>query len=156
MSIHKNICFLVVVIFLVAGQSIFSQNAFIYTLNNLDFGDVYIGYPKTVNHTDAGAAKFRAYQDRRNNAWILINFTLPSTLNNASYTVPIAFGSTTSAWSLNDLPSGRTNFDPNSFLITRIRRNDDIFIWLGGSITVPTNCIPGIYSSTITVTMIVF
>lgn len=154
--ILKKYCFLFIAIFIFLGNSTYSQNVFMYALNNLDFGDVYIGYSKTVNHTDAGSAKFRTYQNRRNSAFVVISFSLPSTLNNGSYTLPITFGSSTSAWSFNDLPYGRTNFDPRYSLAGTLSRNRNVYLWIGGNITVPTNVIPGTYSSTITATIVVY
>jgi hypothetical protein len=152
---YKNFGLILIAFFLLTSNTVFSQNVFFFTLNNLDFGDVYIGYSKIVNHTDAGAAKFRTYQNRLNNPNVTITFTLPSTLDNGSYTIPITFGSTTSAYSLTDLPTGRTNFNPNSPLIMRLSRNRNLYLWLGGSINLPASIIPGIYSSTITVTIVV-
>jgi hypothetical protein len=112
-----------------------------------------MGYSTTINHTDAGAAKFRIRQTVLGNPYISATLTLPTILVNGSYSIPVIFGSATTAWSNNDLPAGRINFDPNSPLITRLQRNDYLYIWLGGVINVPTNIITGVYSSTITITI---
>ena len=142
-------------LFVLINQNVFSQDVFAFTLNNLDFGDVYIGYSKIVNHTDAGAAKFRLYQNRKNNPNINVTFALPGSLVNGTYSVPVTFGSTTSAWSLTDLPTGRTNFNPNTTLRRRLARNTNLYIWLGGNVIIPVSNIPGVYSGTITVTITV-
>jgi len=143
-------------LFLLISENMFSQSLFISRLNNLDFGDVYIGYPKTVAHNDAGAAKFRTYHTLFFSRNIRITFTLPSSLINGSYTVPVTFSSATSAYSRNDLPTGRTAFSPNTPLTYNgLPRNAYLYIWLGGAITVPINVIPGIYTATITVTVVI-
>jgi hypothetical protein len=152
---HRYIGLLFISFFLLISNATFSQNVFFFTLNNLDFGDVYIGYSKTVNHIDAGAAKFRTYQNRRNNPLVTITFTLPTTLNNGSYTIPITFGSSTSAHSFTDLPTGRTTFNPRTPLSLRLSRNRNLYLWLGGFVNLPISIIPGVYSSTITVTIVV-
>ena len=153
---HKISSLILIALFLLISENVFSQNLFIFTLNNLDFGDVYIGYPKTVAHTDAGAAKFRIYQNKSKDEDVRITFTLPSSLINGSYTVPITFGSATSAYSLNDLPTGRITFNPNTPLTyLGLKRNTNLYIWLGGAINVPTSSIPGIYTATITVTVVI-
>lgn len=136
--------------------TVYSQNVFFYTLSNLDFGDVFLGYSKTVNHTDVGAAKFQTYQNRANNPFVQITFTLPSALRNGSYSVPITFSSATSAYSTIDSPTGRTNFNPSNALFGRLSRNTRVYFWLGGSVSVPTNIIPGTYSATITATIVVY
>lgn len=153
---NKIFSLILIALFLLISENVFSQSLFILTLNNLNFGDVYIGYSKTVTHTNAGAAKFRTYHTYFSNRNIRITFSLPGTLRNGSYTIPISFGSTTSAWSLTDLPTGRTNFNPNNSLTrNNLGRNVSLYIWLGGAITVPTNVIPGIYTATITVTVVI-
>jgi hypothetical protein len=153
---NKIFSVILIALFLLISENILSQNLFIVTLNNLDFGDVYIGYSKTINHIDAGAAKFRTYHTYFSNRNIRITFTLPSTLVNGSYTIPVTFSSTTSAYSRFDLTTGRTAFNPNTPLTyNSLPRNAYLYIWLGGAITIPTNVIPGIYTATITVTVVI-
>ena len=129
------------------------RNIEIITQNNLNFGDAYMGYTTTINHTDAGAAKFRIRQTVLGNPYISVTLTLPTVLVNGTYSIPVIFGPATTAWSNIDLPAGRTNFNPNTPLITRLQRNNYLYIWLGGVINVPTNIITGVYSSTITITV---
>ena len=153
---YKNFGIILISLCLFIHNNGFSQGLIINTLNNLDFGDVYIGYSRTITHTDAGAAKFRIDYDLSGNYNLQITFTLPGSLNNGSYSVPITFGSTTTAYSLTDLPTGRINFDPNTRLTyNKSRRQDNLYIWLGGIINVPTNIIPGLYTATITVTVVI-
>ena len=142
------------IIFLLVCDTVYSQrNIEIITQNNLNFGDAYMGYTRTINHIDAGAAKFRIRQTVLGNPYVSVTLTLPTSLVNGSYSIPVIFGPTTTAWSNIDLPAGRTNFNPNSPLITRLQRNKYLYIWLGGVINVPTNIITGVYSSTITITV---
>jgi hypothetical protein len=137
-------------------DNIFPQDLIINTYNNLDFGDVYIGYSSTISHTDAGAAKFRIDHSLPGNKDLQITFTLPSSLRNGIYSVPILFSSTYSAYSLVDIPTGRTNFNPNvPLMYYKFKRNQFLYTWLGGSINVPTNIVPGIYTATITVTVVI-
>jgi hypothetical protein len=156
-KIKIHIHLLVVFYFIFMNGVILAQQQIVIavTENNLDFGDAYIGYPKTLNHTDAGAAKFRMRQTVRGNPWVAVNFVLPNSLVNGAYSVPVIFGPSTTAYSKTDSPAGRTNFDPNSTLTIRLQRNDFLYIWLGGVINVPTNIIPGVYTTTITVTITV-
>lgn len=151
MKTKLNIFF--ILIFILLGRSIFSQNITAVTENNLNFGDAYLGYSSTLNHTDAGAAKFVISQRASGNPFIAVDFVLPNSFINGAYNLPVIFGPATSAYSNVDSPSGRTNFNPNTTLTVRLQRNDRLYIWLGGIINVPTNVIPGVYSSTITLTV---
>ena len=144
---------LLIIIVLLCDISYSQRNIEIITENNLNFGDAYMGYSTTVNHADAGAAKFRIRQNIRGNPYLSVTLTLPTNLVNGSYSIPVIFDAATTAWSYNDLPAGRINFDPNSPLVTRLQRNDYLYIWLGGVINVPTNIVTGVYSSTITITI---
>jgi len=146
------ISFLILVVEFALAQQ---QTVTAITESNLNFGDAYIGYSKTLTHTDAGAAKFRMRQTVRGNPWVTVNFVLPTALVNGAYSVPVIFGPSTTAYSNTDSPAGRTNFDPNSTLTIRLQRNNFLYIWLGGVLNVPTNIVPGVYSSTITVTITV-
>lgn len=152
---NKNFTIIFITLFLLINENVFSQNLFINTLNNLNFGDVYIGYSQTVLHTDAGAAKFSLYQDISKDANLQITFTLPGSLINGAYSVPITFSSATTAYSLIDLPTGRTTFNPSTPLTyNKLKRNTNLYIWLGGAVNLPTNIIPGIYTATITLTVV--
>lgn len=142
------------VVLLLFSDVVYSQREItVITENDLNFGDAYMGYSTTVNHNDAGAAKFRIRQTIRGNPWISATLTLPTALVNGTYSIPVIFSPATTAYSNDDSPAGRINFDPNSPLVTRLQRNDYLYIWLGGVINVPTNIISGVYSSTITVTI---
>jgi hypothetical protein len=142
------------VVFLLFSDVVYSQREItIITENDLNFGDAYMGYSTTVNHTDAGAAKFRIRQTVSGNPFVSVTLTLPTALLNGAYSIPVIFGPSTTAYSNDDSPAGRINFDPNSPLVTRLQRNDYLYIWLGGVINVPTNIISGVYSSTITLTI---
>lgn len=149
----NQIVFIALAFLLLTNISYSQRQIEIRTENNLNFGDAYMGYSTTINHTDAGAAKFRIRQTVLGNPYISVTLTLPTALVNGSYSVPVTFASTTSAYSNFDSPAGRINFNPNSPLITRLQRNNYLFIWLGGVSTVPTNIVPGFYTSTITITV---
>lgn len=152
-QIHKYI--LLIICFILLNEAIPAQHQTVIAIteNNLDFGDAYIGYSKTLNHTDFGAAKFRMRQTVRGNPWVAVNFVLPNVMVNGAYSVPVIFGPSTTAYSKTDSPAGRTNFNPQSTLTIRLQRNEYLYIWLGGIINVPTNVLPGVYTTTITVTI---
>lgn len=150
-----NLYIFTILFFILLVEFTFAQQRIVtaITESNLNFGDAYIGYSKTLNHTDGGAAKFRMRQTVLGNPWVAVNFVLPTVMINGAYSVPVVFGPSTTAYSYVDSPAGRTIFNPNSTLTIRLQRNDFLFIWLGGVLNVPTNIVPGVYTSTITVTI---
>ncbi len=122
---------------------------YVFKEKDLSFGDVFIGYPAVITDSDPRAAKFRFYQDISRQRDIRVRFTLPSSLTSGSSSIPITFSSAYSTWSQTDTPGGRTNFDPFSpLLFPKLRRDNDIFIWLGASIN-PMNIPIGLYQGTI-------
>jgi hypothetical protein len=151
---NKNFIIAFLVFVCIINGNTFSQSVTAFAENNLSFGDVYMGYSKTVNHLDATAAKFRLVHNFAGNPNFIISFTLPGSLVFNSYNVPISFGAATSAYNTTDSPSGRTSFNPNSPLSAKILPNRSFYIWLGGVVNIPTNVIPGTYTGTITVTVV--
>lgn len=137
---------------LLLGTPVYPQYITINHLNDLAFGDVFMGYSAEVQQTDPNSEKFSISHEKRHNN-ILVQLTLPAALTSQGYSIPITFDYVHSAWSLNDLGSGRTNFDPYSQLTFNFLGNKQlIYIWLGGIINVPLNIAPGIYQGTIILT----
>ena len=131
---------------------VFPQYIIISHLNDLNFGEVFMGYSAEVQHTDPNSEKFSISHDRKHNNF-LIQFTLPAALTNQGYSAPVIFDFTHSAWSFNDLTYGRTNFNPSSQLsFSNLGNKQIVYIWLGGIINVPLNINPGTYQGTIILT----
>lgn len=140
--------------FFVFFSSINAQNVYITKLNDLDFGEVFIGYSSDISDTDINAAKFSFYHTRWLRKNINIRFVLPTSLTNGRNRMPISFNQSQTSWSNYDQESGRTNFDPHSSLrIKKIWFYQTIYVWLGGSIKATTNLPYGIYSGTIILTV---
>ncbi|MEG8947911.1 hypothetical protein [Rosettibacter firmus] len=119
-------------------------------LRDLAFGDVFKGYSSTVSHLDVNAAKFYFNTGNLQNVNILVQFVLPSYLTNNIDNLTITFSTQQSAWARRDLTTGRTNFDPYQPLtFNRLKKNTNIYIWLGATITIPVSISSGLYSGTI-------
>ncbi len=136
-------------------SSINAQKIFITKLNDLDFGEVFIGYPATILDTDVNAAKFSFFHIDNRKKDLKISFVLPTTLDNGGNQIPITFDQSQATWSTNDQIAGRKNFDPHRQLkIKKVNKNDTHFIWLGGSITTTIGLPYGFYSGTIILTVV--
>ncbi len=131
---------------------VFSQ-VIIQKINDLSFGDVFIGYSSTVTDLDPSAAKFMFYQDSKPRINVLISLQLPSFLTNGINSININFNNYVS-WARDDVQTGRTYVDPYSpFIINNVRRNRYHYIWLGGQISSTTDIQPGLYTGTIILTI---
>lgn len=135
-------------IFLIISSEIKAQ-FFIQKLNDLNFGDVFIGYSSTVTDVDPNAAKFSFYQNSYSRVSIQLRFNLPTSLTNGRDYLPINFNNLAS-WSRRDNVTGRTYFNPYSpITINNIRKNRIHYVWLGGQILSQSNISPGLYTGTI-------
>lgn len=144
----RKISILIPILFLLISSA-HAQNIYITKLNDLDFGDVFIGYNAEVQHTDPNAAKFSFYHTKWFRAYTYIQFVLPTTLDNGSSHIPITFDQSHTAASYNDQEGGRTNFDPHSTVYVNLYFYTTVYIWLGGTITTTSNLPYGTYSGTI-------
>ncbi len=153
----KKFCFIsmfLLFIFPVSAE-LSAQSLYAFTLNNLNFGDVFIGYSSEVRHTDENAAKFVFLHTqffRRKD--FLITLTLPNYLRRGNDKIRIKFKRRHAAWSFRDREYGRRRFNPHSPLyINNVGFFRPVYIWLGGKIITTTGNIPGLHSGTIILTV---
>ncbi|HEV8510504.1 MAG TPA: DUF4402 domain-containing protein [Gemmatimonadales bacterium] len=130
----------------------------IATLRDLNFGTVIKGVPTTVLPTVAAAGEWQITGS--GNAFVVISFTLPTTLTNLQAlpgsTMPIAFSAVSAIWrrATND-PVGGNVFNPATGAVGRIgpTANPTMYIWLGGTVSPAAAAKPGIYQGTIVVSL---
>jgi len=135
-------------------EQFFAQTIYITKLNDLNFGDVFIGYTKDIPHTDINSAKFKFYHTAFGRKTIYISFTLPSNLSNGIDQIPITFDQNHTAWSIKDQVSGRKNFNPFSrYKIKNVRSYRNYYIWLGGMLSATPGVSYGLYEGTIILTV---
>lgn len=140
-------------ILLLIPSKLYGQIA-INKLNDLSFGSVFKGYSSQLQDTDNGAAIFTFTTNTAQNANVEIRFSLPNVLKYSSYTIPITFDASHSSWSFNNSLNGRTHFDPNAPLtLSNLSQQNNVYIWLGGTITPSANIVSGPYTGTITLTV---
>ena len=84
---------------LLSCTPVYSQYITINHLNDLTFGEVFMGYSAEVQQTDPNAEKFSIEHAKKHNN-ILVRLTLPTALTSQGYSVPITFDYAHSAWSL--------------------------------------------------------
>lgn len=131
----------------------------IATMRDLNFGTVIKGVATTVAPAAATAGEWQVSGSA--NAFVVISFTLPTTLTNIQAlpgsTMPIAFNATSAIWrrSTNN-PAGGNVFNPAVGDVGRLGPppNFSMFIWLGGTVNPAPTAKPGIYQGNVVVSLI--
>jgi len=120
--------------------------------NDLSFGIVIAGTTKTVYPTDNAAAEFKITAP--NGSVVELRFDLPSSLslNGGSATLPISFGNNSAGWA--HKPRGQqTLFDPSIPQVIQVTESNNLYVWLGGTVSPPMDQQAGDYSGVLRITV---
>ncbi len=131
----------------------------IATLQDLNFGTVIKGVPATVLPTAANAGQWLVSGSA--NAFVIINFTLPTQLTNIQAlpgsTMPISFSAVSAIWRrATNNPVGGNVFNPAVGAVGRLGPppNFSMYVWVGGTVNPPLTAKPGIYQGNVIVSLI--
>ncbi|MBN2226090.1 MAG: DUF4402 domain-containing protein [candidate division Zixibacteria bacterium] len=130
-----------------------AQNATV--TNDLTFGDIFPGIPKSISsHTPGAAAEFTVSGTA--GAEITIDFTLPTYMNSVGYNMQMVFKETDCAMDSSAAPDqtnpGHDNLDPWDTITYRLG-SGGLTIWLGGTVVPRLNQKNGDYSASIVLTI---
>ena len=130
-----------------------SQGVAASRLADLSFGTVISGLPATVLPTDPTAGEFSV--SAPNKALVMLTFQLPPALTGPS-PMPVTFGPGSAAWSLTNIPTGATFFNPQNGVQVQLPPGSrTIYVWLGGSLgTIASSQPSGNYTATLTVSAV--
>ncbi len=116
---------------------------------NLNFQTVIAGFPTTVDWSSSRAARWLLLGQP--GAEIQLDFiTLPSTLQNGGYNMPVDYAGTDAVWTI--IGGGATDhtFDPNVGTTARFANNSGLmWVYLGGTADPPPNQQAGSYSANV-------
>ncbi len=139
-------------IFGLAAQS-HAQNITIN--NNLVFGDVFPGVPKTITKYTAGAAAEYLITGTIG-AEVTIDFALPTYMNDGGYNMQMIFTETDCSLDTRATPDQsspeRDNLDPWHTITDRLGPSG-ITVWLGGAVVPKLMQSDGSYSASIVITV---
>jgi spore coat protein U-like protein len=117
----------------------------------LNFGNVFPGVNKTINATDlANAGRFDVTGQA--STPVILSFTLPATLSSGGNTMPIV--SYTGEYAQNNLQTGATAFAPASGATPSLNASGALWVWVGAQVQPATNQVAGVYTGSITMTVI--
>jgi len=132
---------------------LFSQT--ITVNNDLVFGDIFPGIPKTITkYTPGAAAEFLVTGTA--GAEISIDFTLPTYMNYGGYNMQLIFRDNDCAVDSSTTPDqtspGQDNLDPWHAITYRLGSNG-LLIWLGGQVVPKIRQTEGDYTASIVLTV---
>jgi hypothetical protein len=144
----------VVLSFTIAGAVSVSAQS-ITVNNNLIFGDIFPGIPKTIDKANAGyAAEFQVSGTAGDE--VTIDFTLPTYLNQSGFNMQIIFKQTDCALDSSATPDqsnpGYDDLNPWHTITYNLGLNG-LTIWLGGTVVPRLNQINGTYTQLIVLTV---
>jgi spore coat protein U-like protein len=120
-------------------------------VQQLDFGNVFPGVNKPVAATDlANAGRFDVTGQA--STPVTLSFTLPATLSSAGNTMPIV--SYTGVHALNAAQTGGVGFAPASGASPTLSGTGALFVWVGAQVQPATNQAAGVYTGSITMTVV--
>ncbi len=145
--------------FVAADAVVVTTGMTIATMRDLNFGTVIKGVATTVAPAAANAGEWQVSGSA--NAFVVISFTLPTSLTNIQAlpgsTMPIAFNATSAIWRrATNNPAGGNVFNPAVGDVGRLGPppNFSMFIWLGGTVNPAPTAKPGIYQGNVVVSLI--
>jgi hypothetical protein len=123
--------------------------------NNLEFGSVFPGVPKSISKKSPGeAAEFHI--SGTPNAEITIDFSLPTYMHTSGNNMVLQYSATDCAMDSSAVPDqanpGRDNLNPWQTMTYRLGTNG-LTIWLGATVVPLQMQRPGSYSATVTLTV---
>jgi hypothetical protein len=117
----------------------------------LNFGNVFPGVNKTIAATDLTNAGRFDVTGQASTA-VTLSFTLPATLASGGNTMPIV--SYTGVHAQNNAQVGGTAFTPASGATTPLSALGELWVWVGAQVQPATNQVAGVYTGSITMTVV--
>ena len=123
--------------------------------NDLIFGALFPGIPKSITKYTAGAAA-EFLVSGTTGSEVSIDFTLPTYMNSGGFNMQMVFLETDCSLETRPNPDQsnpqRDNLNPWQTIIDRLG-SQGITVWLGGMVIPKLNQLPGNYSATIVITV---
>ena len=117
----------------------------------LNFGNVFPGVNKSIAATDlTNAGRFDVTGQA--SSPVTISFTLPATLGSAGNTMPIV--SYTGVQALLATQAGGVAFSPAAGATPTLSGTGALFVWVGAQVQPATNQAAGVYTGSITMTVV--
>lgn len=121
-------------------------------VNDLVFGNVTPGVPKTIAITDAGAGLFTI--TKADGTGVTLSFSLPANLTSGANSLPI--GSWTGGWHTSNAPGSATAFTPSAAGTNTGAAGANLWVYVGATVTPAAGQIAGPYTGDVTMSVVYF
>jgi hypothetical protein len=119
----------------------------------LSFGNVFPGVNKSIAAMDlTNAGRFDV--TGQVSAAVNLSFALPATLGSAGNTMPIA--SYAGVYAQNSSQTGGIGFSPSAGVSPSLNASGQLWVWIGAQVQPATNQAAGVYTGSITMTVVYF
>jgi hypothetical protein len=148
----RAICLVPLVLFVIFCTEAYGQAIDVTLVNNLVFGNVYPGIPKTISKNAAGAAAEFHVSGTAGSEVLITFLNLPRYVSQAGFNMNVIFSDVDCAMDSSATPSqsspGYNNLNPWQPIIYRLGANG-LTIWLGATIIPNIGQKPGSYTGPI-------
>jgi hypothetical protein len=121
------------------------------TQRNLEFGNVNKNASKHILPTDITSGKWEITGQANKN--IQIDFTLPATLSSSGNTLGLSFDGTDAGYTENPDGTSQVNYSPVQRISPTIGSTGKMYVFIGGTVTAPSNQAAGSYTGSITISI---
>lgn len=115
---------------------------------DLDFGTMIAGVSTTIGTTAGGFFLVTGIKGTE----VQIQLTLPTALDGPGGSAPLTFRSTDGAHGGSPATGSATVFDPSLPITVVLSNSGRYYVWLGGTVSPPTQLSGGTYTATIALT----
>jgi hypothetical protein len=147
---------LLAVVFAITSSTIMAQGGVSYSINSitpLNFGNVMPGATVSINPSTTQAAVISIKRNSSGNATSNLNIALPVSFTSGSYSIPITINtSDVQLIANNGTATNPTTLSNISFALGG-GNNKTLEVRIGGSVMIPSNTIPGLYTGTFTISI---
>jgi len=130
-----------------------SQTYSITSITPLHFGDVMPGATVTINPATSQAAVINISRSSAGNVISNLNVALPVSFSFGSNSIPITINTSDVQLILNNGTPTNPATLPNVSFQLGGGQNRTLQVRVGGSVTIPVNALPGLYTGTFTITI---
>jgi hypothetical protein len=152
----KKKLYIWVFVFAIATTAAMAQGGVNYSINSitpLNFGNVMPGATVSINPTTPQAAVISITRSSSGNATSNLNIALPVSFNSGSYSIPITITTSDVLLIANNGTATNPTTLPNISFALGGGGAKTLEVRIGGSVTIPANTIPGIYTGTFTISV---
>jgi hypothetical protein len=156
MTGHLNKFLILVAALVIVATDLHAQGGVNYSISSItpiNFGSIMPGATVVINPSAPEAAVISIVRSSSGNATSNLNIALPVSFSSGSYSIPITINTgDVQLIANNGTPTNPTTLPNVSFSLGG-GGSKTLQVRIGGSVTIPVNTIPGLYTGTFTISI---